>query len=82
MGLFSTLVGWLTDPAVGQAIDGLTVENNYKDLGVKGKLLSYLEKQEGIGALLKKLGDNRGELYRALLAGKAGDMVCATFFSS
>lgn len=83
MDLFGTLMGLLTNPDVGQVADGSTVKDEYTDLGLKGKLLSFLEKQEGIGALLKeKLGDNRGKLYRALLAGNAGSLVCATFSSS
>lgn len=77
MPLLDSVGKWLTDKLVATTIDRLPVENKYQALGVKGKLLSYVESQPIINALLESsLGPNRVKLYQALTE-NADDLVCA-----
>lgn len=75
-----SILGWLGGKAVEKVLDKLKDDNKYPDLGGKGILLTYMEKQPIIKQLLESLGPNRGKLIEAVLSENAAVRVCATFF--
>ena len=55
------------------AVDKYAPDNNYTNLGIQGRFLTFVENVPVVDDLLKSLGPNREKLYKAVVTAKSED---------
>lgn len=75
------LVSKVLKNAKNVVIDYAVGENEHKDLGDAGRIITLIEQNATGAKLLKSLGENRNKLFKIIFDEKSNDdIVCSALF--